>query len=69
MVKKSTQQGAPALSPLRLPHHPTPSQAVDFGVCGCHLGNDHSGRSVGSDVLLQAVTSVSICLPAALGLP
>ena len=51
VVQKSIQQGTPTLSPLRLPHRPTPSQAVDLGVCGCRLGNDHSGRSVGSDVV------------------
>lgn len=66
---KSTQQGALALSPLRLPHCPTPSQAVGLCVCVCRLGNNHSGHSVGSDVLSQVVTSVSVYLPAALGLP
>lgn len=48
---------------------PTPSQAVGLRFCVCRLGDDHSGRSVGSDVLLQVVTSVSVYLPAALGLP
>lgn len=32
---KSTQQGVLALSPLRLPHCPTPSQAVGLRFCGC----------------------------------
>ena len=83
VVQKSIQQGTPTLSPLRLPHRPTPSQAVDLGVCGCRLGNDHSGRSVGSDVVAggdqrlrlppcssgSAVTGVAGQKPASCGQP